>query len=92
MDKINAFLDAHPNFRSAIRVFVYAFLGVFVPSLLGWFGDLIDWTNSDGAAFPSVEPLGKALIAALAGAIAGAISFGYNKIPIGARSTYGSSS
>lgn len=88
MDKINAFLDAHPNFRSAVRVFVYTFLGVFVPSLLGWFGDLIDWTNSEGAAFPSVEPIGKAIIAALAGAIAGAISYAYNKIPIGASSTY----
>lgn len=88
MDKINAFLDAHPNFRSALRVFVYGFLGVFVPAMMGWLSDVLDWTSQDGAAFPAVEPLGKAAVAAFAGAVSGAIAYVYNRVPIGKSSSY----
>jgi hypothetical protein len=82
------FLDAHPNLRSALRVFVYTFLATFVPSLLGWLGDILDWTAQDGTVFPSVDALGKAIVAAVVGAFAAAIAFVYNRLPIGASSTY----
>ena len=75
------YLTSRPNLRSAVRVFVYAFLGTFVPALLGFLSDVLDWTNQDGAVFPSVDVLGKALIAAVVGAVSGAIAFGYNRLP-----------
>jgi len=91
MDKITAFLDRHPNARSALRVFVYAFLGTFVPAMLGFLGDVLDWTSQDGAAFPAVEPLGKAVVAAFVGAVSGAIAYAYNRLPVGATSSYADS-
>jgi apolipoprotein N-acyltransferase len=83
-----SFLNAHPNFRSALRVFVYAFIAGFVPSLLGFLGDVLDWTQQDGAIFPDVTVLGKALVAAFVAALAGLIAYVYNKLPIGTAATY----
>ena len=88
MDKINAFLDAHPNFRSALRVFTYTFLAGFVPALLGFLTDVLDWTSQDGSAFPDVDTLGKAIVAAFVAGLAGLIAYVYNKLPIGAQSSY----
>ena len=85
---MNAFLDAHPNLRSALRVFTYTFLASFVPAVLGFLSDLLEWTQDDGAAFPAVDTLGKAVVAAFVGALAGLIAWVYNRIPIGAQSTY----
>jgi hypothetical protein len=87
MDKVNAFLDAHPNFRSAVRVFVYAFLASFVPALVGFLNDVMEWAQ-DGAAFHGVDAVTKAAVSAVVGAFAALIAFVYNKLPIGARSTY----
>jgi hypothetical protein len=81
MTKINAFFVAHPEVRSGVRVFVYTFLASFVPAMLGFLGKVLDWTSQDGAAFPSVDTLGKASVAAFVGALAGLIAYGYNKIP-----------
>lgn len=86
MDKINSFLAAHPNARSALRVFVYTFLASFVPAVLGFLNDLLEWT--DGGSFPAVDTLGKAVVAAVVGAIAAGIAFVYNALPIGASSSY----
>jgi hypothetical protein len=83
------FLDAHPNFRSALRVFSYTFLASFVPAILGFLSDLLEWTETDDASFPAVDTLGKAIVAAFIAALAGLIAFVYNKLPIGAASTYG---
>ena len=88
MSKISAYLDAHPNFRSAIRVSVYAFLGVFVPALLGWLGDVNDWVGSEGAAFPSVSIVAKAAISAFTAALSGLIAYAYNRSPVGTSATY----
>jgi len=81
-----AFLNAHPNLRSALRVFVYTFLASFVPAVLGFLNDVLEWT--DGGSLPSVDTLGKAVVAAVVGAIAAGLSFVYNKLPVGASSTY----
>jgi hypothetical protein len=81
MSKIKAYLDAHPNVRSGLRVFVYAFVATFSLSLLGFLGDVSKWATDDGASFPSVAPLGKAAAAAVASALAGFIGYFYNKLP-----------
>ena len=86
---MNAFLNAHPNFRSALRVSVYSFLGVFVPALLGWLGNVNEWVGSDGAVFPSVSILTKAAISATTAALSGLIAYVYNRLPVGADATYG---
>lgn len=84
---MTAFLDAHPNLRSALRVFVYAFVASFVPALLGFLGDVLAW-SSDGAEFPAVDTIGKAAVSAVVGAVAALIAFVYNKLPIGVSATY----
>lgn len=81
MSKIRQYLDAHPNVRSGLRVFAYAFIATFSLSLLGFLGDVSKWATDDGATFPSVAPLGKAAAAAAASALAGFISYLYNKLP-----------
>lgn len=86
-----SYLTEHPHLRSAIRVFVYAFLGTFVPALLGFLNDVLEWTSSDGAAFPSVDVLGKALVAAVVGAVSGAIAYLYNRLPSTTSAEYPSS-
>ena len=89
MATINGFLDAHPAFRSALRVATYTFLGVFLPALLGWLSDVNDWVNSDGSAFPSVSTLTKAAVSAFSAVLSGALAYVYNRVPLGASSSYG---
>lgn len=85
------YLIEHPRLRSAVRVFVYAFLGTFVPAVLGFLGDVLEWTDQDGAAFPSVDVVGKALVAAVVGALSGAIAYLYNALPSTTSAEYPSS-
>ena len=73
------FFAAHPTVRTALRVFVYSFLSVFVPSLLGWLLDVQEWATGDDVAFPAVSVLGKAVVAAASGAIAALLAVGWNK-------------
>jgi hypothetical protein len=41
-----------------IRTFIIAFLGIWLPLLLGWLQDLADWANSDGQQpFPDMSAL-----------------------------------
>lgn len=79
MTRFDTWLDAHPNARSALRSFVWAFIGVFVPSLLGFLGDIQEWANGVDQAFPAVSALAKAAVAAAAGAVASVCSFVWNK-------------
>ena len=88
MARITAFLTAHPNLRSAVRVFAYTFLASFVPAMLGFLNDVLDWTQQDGAAFPAVDTLGKAIVAAFVASLAGLLAYIYNRVPVGAASTY----
>lgn len=81
MTKINEWLNSHPEVRSGIRVAVYTFIGMFSLSLIGFLGDVQQWATSDNVVFPAIEPLGKALAAAVTSALSGLISFGYNKLP-----------
>lgn len=78
---MTAWLDAHPTVRTAVRVFVYAFLAVFIPSLLGFLGDVQEWANGTDQNFPAVSAVAKAAVAAVSGAIASLLAVIWNKLP-----------
>jgi len=56
---------------------LFAFLGVLLPALLGFVGDVADWAGSVDGEFPSVSPLGKAVVAAMAAAVTFLLNFGF---------------
>lgn len=80
MTKINTSLDAHPEVRSALRVAVYTFLGIFVPAIMGWLADVNSWVDGD-QDFPSLSALGKMAIAAFSATLSGMLAYVYNKLP-----------
>lgn len=89
MKRIKKFLQDHPPIRSGLRVTVYTFVAMFSLSLLGFLVDVQGWATSASAAdFPSVAPLGKALVAALTSSLSGLISYVYNKLPGTATAEY----
>jgi hypothetical protein len=52
--------------KYAIRSFVFSFLGLFVPGVLGW---LTTWTQwAPGQPYPDFAPVAAAAVAAVAGA------------------------
>lgn len=62
-----------PTIRDALRAAgtsaLWAFLGVFGVTLLGWLQAVTDWATSSGTApFPSLSVLGYGLVSAAAGA------------------------
>lgn len=61
--------------KAALYTALWTFIGVFGISLLGWLGDVATWASSDLETFPSVTPLGKAAVAALAAAAAGFVGW-----------------
>jgi hypothetical protein len=61
--------------KAALYTALWTFIGVFGVSLLGWIGDVAVWASSDTEMFPSVTPLGKAAVAALAAAAAGFVGW-----------------
>lgn len=63
------------SIKAALYTALWSFIGVFSVSLLGWLGDVAVWASSDLADFPSVTPLGKAAVSALAAAAAGFVSW-----------------
>jgi len=56
---------------------LFAFFGVLLPALLGFVGDVADWAGSVDGEFPSVTPLGKAVVAAMAAAVTFLLNFGF---------------
>lgn len=75
------FLDTHPKVRAAIKTAIITFGVVFVPSLLGFLGDVQDWANGTSRDFPAVATQAKAAVGALAGALAGLVSYAWNSLP-----------
>lgn len=52
--------------KRVARTFVYAFLGILVPGLLGWLGDLTDWARANGQApLPDAHSLAYLGVAAI---------------------------
>lgn len=82
------FLAAHPTARTALRVFTYGFLSVFLPSLFGWLNSVREWAEGGDLAFPAVSVLAKAAVAAASGAIAAVLAVGWNKSPFTKSAVY----
>jgi hypothetical protein len=72
MKRLMAFLNRHDGVMRVLRTFVYAFLGLAIPGLLGWLHDLTEWANSQGQSpFPDAHSLAFIGVAAIsAGSIA----------------------
>jgi len=62
--------------RAAYRTAFQTFVGMFGLSLLGWLSQVAEWAGStaSGADFPSVSPLGKAVVAAMVAASSGVVA------------------
>lgn len=60
--------------RAAWRTAGQTFLGMFGLSLLGWLSDVASWAGSTEGTFPSVSPLGKALVAAMVAGASGVVA------------------
>lgn len=59
-------------FRLPARTFLWAFLGIALPGVLGWLNDLTSWAQSEGQApFPDARSLAFVGVAAItAGSVA----------------------
>jgi acyl carrier protein phosphodiesterase len=88
MESITAFLDAHPQVRTALRVFMYSFLSVFALTLVDFLNEVREWAEGDDLPFPEVSTLAKAAAAAAAGALSAAFAVVWNKLPITKSSVY----
>jgi hypothetical protein len=63
----------------ALRTFIISFLALFIPALLGWLNDLLNWANGDeGQPFPSYDTLAKAAISAVAAALIALVNWLWN--------------
>lgn len=62
-----AWLSTHPGVRRVLRTFVYAFLGLLIPGLLGFLGEVTEWANAAGATpFPDAWSLAYVGVSAIA--------------------------
>jgi hypothetical protein len=62
--------------KAAAYTALWAFVGVFGLSLLGWVNDIASWANDTAAgAFPDVSVLAKAAVSAGAAAAAGLVTW-----------------
>lgn len=74
--------------RAALRTAVQAFVAVFSISLLGWLASVTEWAGSTDAVFPSIDPLGKAAVAALVAAAVSLVTYlqnvveRFDKVPV----------
>lgn len=67
--------DRSNAWKAAVSTAVISFVSLFAMSLLGFLGDVTDWANGSGGDFPSVAPLGKALISAVVASVIGLINW-----------------
>ena len=66
--------------RKAVRTFLQGFLGIFTVTLLGFLAEVTQWASEGTRAFPSLDPLGKAFVSAMAAGAAGVVTYGWNLI------------
>lgn len=71
---MTAWSEKYPKLYAAAKTALVVFVATYVPTVLGWIGDVIKWAKSDGEAFPSVDSLGKLAIAAFFTALSAALS------------------
>jgi hypothetical protein len=60
---------------AAIKTALISFATLFAVSLAGWLTDVMEWAGDTTGDFPSVSPLGKAAVAALAAALIGLVNY-----------------
>lgn len=61
--------------KSALRVWVFTTLGLWIPGLLGWINEVTKWADQKGApAFPDPSNLGYLFVAALTAAFPAAVA------------------
>src|SRR5688572_26684341 len=69
---MNAFKDAA---KSALLVWVFTTVGLFVPGMLGWINEVTQWAAQKGAPpFPDPTNLGYLFVAALTAAFPAAVA------------------
>lgn len=53
-----AWLDKHSGTKRVLRTWLYSFLGLFLPGVLGWLNALTEWARSEGQRpFPDATSL-----------------------------------
>lgn len=67
------------QFKAAVNSAWQSFVGVFGLTLLGWFADISEWAGDSAKDFPSVSPLGKAAVSAVAAAATAIVTYIYRK-------------
>jgi hypothetical protein len=62
-----------------LRTALFTFLATFLPSLLGFFGQIMEWAESGGTSGDiSLSTLGFAVVSASVAALSGLVSFLWN--------------
>jgi hypothetical protein len=62
--------------KSALRIWVFTTLGLFIPGMLGWIQEVTEWASQKGAPpFPDPSNLGYLFVAALTAAFPAAVGF-----------------
>lgn len=70
----------HDPTRRAARTFGQVFFAVFAVALLGWLGEVVEWSETAGQPFPPVGVLGKAAIGAAAAAASAVVTWAHNAL------------
>jgi hypothetical protein len=65
--------------RSGLNTAIFSFLGIFLPSLLGWLSRLSEAVDG-GTPLPSVSPLGKAAFSAALAVVIGLINAAFRAV------------
>jgi hypothetical protein len=61
--------------KSALRVWVFTTIGLWIPGLLGWINEVTKWADQKGAPpFPDPSNLGFLFVAALTAAFPAAVT------------------
>lgn len=67
--------------RRAIRTFVIAFLGIFIPGALGFMNDVTSWaTNGGQKPFPDMHSIAYLGVAALSAAMIAVLNLLWNTV------------
>jgi hypothetical protein len=68
----------------ALRTFIISFLALFIPALLGWLNDLLNWANgTENQPFPSYDTVTKAAVTAAASAVIALVNWAWNAVEDG---------
>jgi hypothetical protein len=77
---VEKYLNRLPDsVRSGLNTAIFSFLGIFLPSLLGWLGRLSESVDG-GTPLPSVSTLGKAAFSAALAVLIGLINTAFRAV------------